>query len=85
MIISTDYLSNNKIILGTGVATFTLHPGAVNTDIGRNLEETSCCLRCLFSCFRVCFKSPASGAKTTIHCAVAKGIEEHSGEYFEYV
>ena len=69
---------------GTGVTTYTLHPGAIKTDLQRHVDMkwymklTKCCCSCLW-------KSVADGAATTIYCAVTPGLEKDSGKYFECV
>lgn len=56
-----------------------LHPGAIKTDIGRNL---ACCFKCIGSCLGPCLKSPDEGAQTTTFCATAD-IEDFNGMYFK--
>ena len=73
---------------GTGVTTYSLHPGVVKTELFRNFKAnccTMCCIKCLMCCFSCCMKNPDNGALTTIHCAVREGIEGQSGLYFAYV
>ena len=57
-----------------------LHPGTVNTEIGR---YTTGCFACIWKCFSCCFKTPRDGAQTTIHCAVSPDIPNFSGRYFD--
>jgi retinol dehydrogenase-11 len=61
---------------GTGVTTYSLHPGAVHTDFQR------------FSSFlnyvaSKCFKTPEEGAQTSIYLSVEDGIEQYNGQHFE--
>lgn len=62
------------------VTSYTLHPGAVNTDLQRHNAVLD-----LFSRFTsgIMFKTPEEGAQTNIYCAIQEGLEKHSGEYFE--
>lgn len=66
---------------GTGVTAYSLHPGTVRTGFGRDGDT-----RGLFAIGvkigGVFFKSPAQGARTTVHLATAPDVEARSGEYF---
>ncbi|XP_072044713.1 retinol dehydrogenase 11-like [Amphiura filiformis] len=68
-------------VAGCGISTFSLHPGSIDTDIKRNwtgwLQSLSPLISFLF------LKNAQDGAQTSIHCAVADGIEKHSGKYFK--
>jgi NAD(P)-dependent dehydrogenase (short-subunit alcohol dehydrogenase family) len=68
-----------KKLAGTGVTVYSLHPGVIRTEFGRNLN---CCLRCVMSCFSCCFRTISEGAATTVYVATQDGIEGHSGAYF---
>jgi len=68
-----------KRLAGTKVSVFSLHPGVVRTDFTRNL---SCCAKCMMSVFTCCLRNPSQGASTSVYCAIAEGLEKHSGEYF---
>jgi len=63
----------------TGVTAYALHPGAVKTEIWRNIKVP---FRWLVKCFFLWFKNSQEGAQTSIFCAVEEGLEEHSGKYF---
>lgn len=66
----------STLLLGSGVTTNCLHPGAVNTDIFRDKNL-------LFKFFiGIFFKTAKEGAQTTIHLAVSKKVENISGKYF---
>ncbi|XP_050293675.1 retinol dehydrogenase 11-like [Anthonomus grandis grandis] len=67
-----------KRLQGTGVTTYSLHPGVILSEFTRNIP-----LRPVVNLgIRLFFKDVIEGAQTTIHCAVAKGIEKYSGENF---
>ncbi|XP_035665459.1 LOW QUALITY PROTEIN: retinol dehydrogenase 14-like [Branchiostoma floridae] len=75
-----------KRLEGTDVIVNSLHPGFIETDLQRNMEEgCGCvytCCKCCFWCFVKSFgKNQWEGAQTTIHCAVDEQIEG-SGLYF---
>jgi len=75
-----------KIIHGSGVSVFALHPGFVNAEgysgdlpfFSRGKWQ-----KLIFETVgKVRGLNVVQGAQTTIHCAVAEGLEEESGEYF---
>ncbi|XP_035301816.1 retinol dehydrogenase 12 isoform X3 [Cricetulus griseus] len=63
---------------GTGVTAYVVHPGIVMSEIVRH-SFLLCLLWRLFSPF---FKSTRQGAQTSLHCALAEGLEPLSGKYF---
>ncbi|XP_036062070.1 retinol dehydrogenase 12 [Onychomys torridus] len=67
-----------KRLQGTGVTTYVVHPGIVMSEIVRH-SYLICLLWRLFSPF---FKSTRQGAQTSLHCALAEGLEPLSGKYF---
>ncbi|XP_030644893.1 dehydrogenase/reductase SDR family member 13 [Chanos chanos] len=69
-----------KRLQGTNVTCYSLHPGAIKTEIGRH---TSLLWR-MFSApiIMLFFTDAVSGAQTTLHCALQDGIEHLSGSYF---
>jgi len=68
-----------KKMAGSGVTAYSLHPGVIRTDFGRNFN---CCIKCIMGCFTCCFRTISEGASTTVYVATQDGIEEHSGAYF---
>ncbi|XP_023557689.1 retinol dehydrogenase 12 isoform X3 [Octodon degus] len=64
--------------LGTGVTTYAVHPGIVRSELIRH-SFLLCLLWRFFSLF---VKSTWQGAQTTLHCALAEGLEPLSGKYF---
>ncbi|XP_025151089.1 retinol dehydrogenase 12 isoform X2 [Bubalus kerabau] len=64
--------------LGTGVTTYAVHPGIVRSELVRH-SFLLCLLWRLFSPF---LKTTWEGAQTSLHCALAEGLEPLSGKYF---
>ncbi|KAH7941718.1 hypothetical protein HPB49_016530 [Dermacentor silvarum] len=69
---------------GTGVSVFAVHPGIVNTEITRHMGIASSWTAAVFAKpFLWLFtKTPKQGVQGILYCALADGIEEHSGKYF---
>ena len=62
---------------GTDVSTYSLHPGAVATDVYR---EVPALLRGPMKLF---MKSSKDGAKTTLHCATSPDAAHETGLYYD--
>jgi len=75
----THELANK--LQGTEVTCYSLHPGAIKTDIGRhdNSLFSWLVIKPLVMLF---FKTLIQGTQTTLHCALQEGIEPLSGRYF---
>ncbi|XP_053313040.1 dehydrogenase/reductase SDR family member 13 [Spea bombifrons] len=69
----------NKL-LGTDVTCYSVHPGVVLTNLGRNLPHWLKVL--LFPVAWLFLRTPTDGAQTSIYCAVQEEIEMYSGRYF---
>ncbi|KAI2656261.1 Dehydrogenase/reductase SDR family member 13 [Labeo rohita] len=69
-----------KKLQGTNVTCYSLHPGAINSDLYRNMNKMT--RRLLKPIAALFFKDVEAGAQTTLHCAVQEGIESLSGRYF---
>ncbi|XP_019823543.2 retinol dehydrogenase 12 [Bos indicus] len=67
-----------KRLKGTGVTTYAVHPGIVRSKLVRH-SFLLCLLWRLFSPF---LKTTWEGAQTSLHCALAEGLEPLSGKYF---
>ncbi|XP_060030751.1 retinol dehydrogenase 12 isoform X2 [Erinaceus europaeus] len=67
-----------KRLQGTGVTTYSVHPGIVSSELVRH-SFILCLLWRLFSLF---LKSAQEGTQTTLHCALAEDLEPQSGKYF---
>ena len=68
---------------GTGVSTYSLHPGAVRTEITRHLKKRL--LGKLLFLGEYFFKTPEEGAQTTIYCSVEESLASETGKYYRYV
>lgn len=62
---------------GTGVTTYSLHPGVIASDIWRNVPGL---LRWLMKRFMITVEE---GAKTQIHCATSPDVATESGLYYD--
>lgn len=71
--------SLTKRLEGTGVTTYCLHPGVVQTDLWQHLNGPQRCVMKMVSPFT---KNPAQGAQTSIYCAVEPSLENESGRYY---
>jgi NAD(P)-dependent dehydrogenase (short-subunit alcohol dehydrogenase family) len=61
---------------GTGVHTYALHPGVIDSDIWRGLPGP---LRALN---RLRLLTPQDGARTTLHCATSASVAHQTGQYY---
>ncbi|KAM7369705.1 hypothetical protein PAMP_011008 [Pampus punctatissimus] len=68
-----------KRLEGTGVTTYSLHPGVVQTDLWRHLNGPQQAVMKMIKPFT---KSPVQGAQTSIYCAVEPTLEKESGGYY---
>lgn len=68
-----------KKLEGTGVTTYSLHPGVVKTDLWRHLSGPQQFLMKMVSPFT---KNSSQGAQTSIYCAVEPSLEKESGGYY---
>jgi NAD(P)-dependent dehydrogenase (short-subunit alcohol dehydrogenase family) len=64
-------------LAGTGVSTYSLHPGVVATDIWRRLPWP---LRPLIKLGTI---SPERGAATTLYCATSPAVGDETGRYYD--
>ncbi|XP_062578912.1 retinol dehydrogenase 12-like [Saccostrea cucullata] len=63
------------------IMSFVVHPGCVATDIMR--RKTGLMGKFLRKFSEFMFKSPEDGCQTIVYCAVADGLREESGKFFE--
>jgi dehydrogenase/reductase SDR family protein 13 len=64
-------------LAGTGVTTYSLHPGAVASDVWRAVPFG---LRHVMKLF---MRSTAEGARTSLHCATAPELADTTGRYYD--
>lgn len=70
-----------KRLAGTGVTVNTVHPGIVKTELGRHLIHSY--VRTIINPFvYFFFKTPRSGAQTSLAVALDPELEKVSGKYF---
>ena len=71
--------------LGEGITSYAVHPGTVSSEISTHIEDwfpgwwnatVGGFIKNVF------LKTSENGAQTSVFCAVAPGIEVHSGSYF---
>lgn len=68
-----------KRLEGTGVTTYSLHPGVVQTDLWRHLNAPQRAIMKMVSPFT---KNSSQGAQTSIYCAVEPSLDKESGGYY---
>ncbi|KAK5898137.1 hypothetical protein CgunFtcFv8_015579 [Champsocephalus gunnari] len=68
-----------KRLEGTGVTTYSLHPGVVQTDLWRHLNAPTRAIMKMVSPFT---KTSSQGAQTSIYCAVEPSLDKESGGYY---
>ncbi|TKS73423.1 Retinol dehydrogenase 13 [Collichthys lucidus] len=82
-VLFTRELANR--LQGTGVTTYSLHPGVIRTELGRHLWPTMpLWKRVVYKPLVFLIKSPTEGAQTTIYCAVEESLQNESGLYYSY-
>jgi NAD(P)-dependent dehydrogenase (short-subunit alcohol dehydrogenase family) len=71
-------------VSGTGVTTYSLHPGIVQTELFRHLNSSYFCgIQAILSGVgAVFFKTAEEGAQTTIRCAVDEKLADKTGLYY---
>ncbi|KAM8854506.1 dehydrogenase/reductase SDR family member 13-like [Synchiropus picturatus] len=69
-----------KRLKGSGVTCYSLHPGAINSELARNTSSTLQLLLSPVTSFF--FKNTDQGCQTSLHCALQEGLEPLSGRYF---
>uniref|UniRef100_A0A2P2IA56 Retinol dehydrogenase 13-like n=2 Tax=Hirondellea gigas TaxID=1518452 RepID=A0A2P2IA56_9CRUS len=69
---------------GSGVTCSAVHPGIVNTGIGRHMSlyKSWMAMLLLRPLLWLFLKTPRQGAQTTIYAALSPHAEEHSGAYY---
>lgn len=83
------YITNDLSLLSfteaniEGVTVYTLHPGAINTDLQRHISTTyGKTISWMLNAGKCFFKTPLEGAQTTIYCAIDEKAGKESGLYY---
>ncbi|XP_045135874.1 retinol dehydrogenase 11-like isoform X1 [Portunus trituberculatus] len=73
-----------KKLKGTNVNAYSLHPGVVQTDLGRHIHQSvNGFIHWAFHFFgNFFFKTVKRGAQTTIYCAVEESLATQTGKYY---
>lgn len=64
---------------GTGITANVLHPGAISSEIWRNIPFP---FNILTNLYRLTLKTAFEGIQTTLFCALSPSLDNVSGEYF---
>ncbi|XP_021928783.1 retinol dehydrogenase 12-like [Zootermopsis nevadensis] len=69
---------------GTGVTTYSLHPGAVKTELQRHLDDSffKGAQLIMAGLGKLFFKTPEEGAQTSIYCSVDENLADKTGLYY---
>ncbi|XP_041916778.1 retinol dehydrogenase 11-like isoform X3 [Alosa sapidissima] len=71
---------------GTGVTAYSLHPGAIRTELGRHMTQSMPLWKLMMYAPMMLLwpliKSPWEGAQTTIYCAVDESLQNVNGLYY---
>ncbi|XP_055625680.1 retinol dehydrogenase 12-like [Toxorhynchites rutilus septentrionalis] len=81
-VLFTRELANR--LKGTGVTTYAVHPGTVNTELPRHMGTFFFLFEhnLVKPLLRIAFKSPRSGAQTTLYTALDETLSHESGKYY---
>lgn len=63
---------------GSGVTTYSVHPGTVNSELVRY----SSFMKWMWQLFFLFIKTPQQGAQTSLYCALTEDLESLSGSHF---
>jgi NAD(P)-dependent dehydrogenase (short-subunit alcohol dehydrogenase family) len=71
-------------VSGTGVTTYSLHPGIIQTELFRHLNDSYFCgvQAILNGVGALFFKTAEEGAQTTIYCSVDEKLADKTGLYY---
>jgi len=64
-------------LAGTGVTTYSLHPGAIASDVWREVPFG------LRHAMKLFMKSPEQGARTSLYCATSPEVADATGRYYD--
>lgn len=74
----------SKKLEGTGVTANALHPGAINTELSRNIGNISIIFNKIFvkPFLFLFFKTANAGAQTTLYASLDPELKHVTGKYF---
>ncbi|MBM7520388.1 SDR family oxidoreductase [Nocardioides nitrophenolicus] len=64
-------------LAGTGVTTYSLHPGAIASDVWREVPFG------LRQAMKLFMKSPEQGARTSLYCGTSPEVADATGRYYD--
>lgn len=74
---------NSLKSLGTRVNVYALHPGVIDTELGRHLEDTYPWVATFVTpLVRLFIKTPIQGAQTTLYCSLDENCANETGLYY---
>ncbi|XP_053689610.1 retinol dehydrogenase 12-like [Sabethes cyaneus] len=73
-----------KRLKGTGVTTYAVHPGTVDTELARHMGTFFFLFehKLVKPLLRLVFKTPRSGAQTSLYTALDEELASESGKYY---
>ncbi|XP_072171697.1 retinol dehydrogenase 11-like [Diadema setosum] len=71
-----------KRLSGTGVTCYSLHPGAVDTELQRHMTSYSWLFVPIHPIMRLFYKTAERGAQTNIYCCVDEKAANETGLYY---
>ncbi|XKL62298.1 hypothetical protein PGB90_002131 [Kerria lacca] len=72
-----------KRLQGTGVTAYSVHPGVINTELGRYIEETHPWIAWMLKVLGpYVLKTPVQGAQTTLYCSLDGKCANETGLYY---
>lgn len=76
-----------KRLAGSGITTYSLHPGVIATELNRHASESSNIVAYLFhfifyTVFGGMIKTPFHGAQTTLYCSLDESLKDTTGKYY---
>lgn len=75
-----------KRLGGSGITTYSLHPGVIATELNRHAAKSSDKLAFLFNFVHAAFggiiKTPLHGAQTTLFCSLEESLKGITGKFY---
>lgn len=69
---------------GSGITTYSLHPGAIDTDLSRHFMARlpAFLVKHVQPLMKYFIKTPEQGAQTTLHCCIDERLAGQTGKYY---